>query len=81
MKFANFVRSMLEEDEDSHLEVISTDETNFCKDAQVNLHNAQYWSLGNPRCLRQAHFQKGQLICGLVFLMEQWQGLTSLTEV
>lgn len=56
--FANFVLNMFEEDEDFPLKVMFTDEANFSRDAQVNLHNAHYWSLENPHWLREAHFQR-----------------------
>lgn len=46
--FANFVLNMLEEGAEFPLKVMFTDEANFSRDAQMNLHMAHCWSLADP---------------------------------
>ncbi|RZC40169.1 hypothetical protein BDFB_010813 [Asbolus verrucosus] len=38
--------------------VIFRDETKFCNNGAVNRHNCHYYALGNPRWIRESHFQQ-----------------------
>lgn len=58
LEFSNWFLNMVDEDENVAMKIMFTDEANFSRDAQVNLHNAHYWAVENPRWMRKCRFQK-----------------------
>lgn len=58
VEFSNWLLNMTDEDGGFPLKIMFSDEANFARDAQVNLHNAHYWAVENPRWLRKCRFQK-----------------------
>lgn len=58
LDFCNWLLNMVDEDENFPLKIMFTDEANFSRDAQVNLHNAHYWAVENPHWLRECRFQR-----------------------
>lgn len=57
MDFANWILIKTEEDPGFVNKVLWTDEANFSRNAQVNIHNAHYWSDKNPHWVWQARHQ------------------------
>lgn len=57
LHYANWLLHTVDEDPQFSRNVMWTDEANFSRDAQVNLHNAHYWSAINPHWLRKTHHQ------------------------
>lgn len=57
LHYANWLLQIVDENPQFLRNVIWTDEANFSRDAQVNLHNAHYWSATNPHWLGRTRHQ------------------------
>lgn len=57
LDFCNWCLIQCDRDPEFVHNVLWTDEAQFCRNANVNLHNAHYWSDTNPHWLRQHRHQ------------------------
>lgn len=57
LDFSNWILTKSEESPDFLSNVMWTDEANFCRNGQVNLHNAHYWSDSNPHWVKRTRHQ------------------------
>ncbi|XP_064463674.1 uncharacterized protein LOC135374662 [Ornithodoros turicata] len=57
IEFCNWVLNMQDAQGTFSENVLWTDEAHFSRDAQVNLHNAHYWSTENPHWIRAGKYQ------------------------
>ncbi|KAG0432315.1 hypothetical protein HPB47_020960 [Ixodes persulcatus] len=57
LEFSNWALIKTDEDPDFLTNVLWTDEAQFCRNGNVNVHNAHYWSDSNPHWLRQHNHQ------------------------
>lgn len=58
LDFCNWCLIQCDEDPEFLNRVIWTDEAQFCRDSNVNLHNAHYWCDQNPHWLREHKHQE-----------------------
>lgn len=68
LDFCNWALIQKEADNDFFSKIIWTDEAKFCRDGNVNLHNAHYWADQNPHWLREHKHQTQWSVnvwCGL----------------
>lgn len=57
LDFSNWILTKFEESPHFLSNVMWTDEANFCRNGQVNLHNAHYWSDSNPHWVKRTRHQ------------------------
>uniref|UniRef100_A0A2R5L931 Putative transposable element n=1 Tax=Ornithodoros turicata TaxID=34597 RepID=A0A2R5L931_9ACAR len=57
LHYANWLLRTVHQNPQFLSNVMWTEEVNTSRDAQVDLHNAHYWSTTNPRRLRKSHHQ------------------------
>lgn len=92
LDFANWILIQEEQDADFLTKVLWTDEANFSRNCQVNLHNAHYWSEQNPHWLGRSRHQYqwsfnvwcgiyGSTIIGPVFFNNTLTGKRYVSEI
>lgn len=57
LEFCNWALIQKDQDPDFFTKVLWTDEAQFCRNGNINVHNAHYWSDVNPHWLRQHNHQ------------------------
>lgn len=57
LDFCNWILNQTDENRNFLNRIIWTDEAHFSRNAQVNIHNAHYWSHTNPHWLRDSKHQ------------------------
>lgn len=84
--FANWIIIKTEEDPGFVNKILWTDEATFSRNAQVNIHNAHYWSDENPHWVLKTHHQYQWSVnvwCGIhggpVFLITRLQAKDTST--
>lgn len=69
MTFCQWAREKIQEDENFFRRVLFSDESGFTNHGQVNRHNMHFWSVHNPRWLREVEHQRPWSVnvwCGII---------------